>query len=108
MTSENEQRQAFRLASDKWHQLASVGRFGFWWHEEGNSVKLFATSAKNWQYVFDEEGTTDQLSEILEAFDWSVDPEELQLLVQCMRSIDSWLEWCPSDLHRYGEVGVTF
>ena len=90
------------------HELAAVGRFVFAWKEDGNSVKLFSKNNCMWQYVLDENMTMGQLDEILEAFDYDLAKEEVTLLVQCGVSIDSWLEWAPSDLARYNEVGVSF
>jgi len=90
------------------HELASVGRFVFAWKEDGSSVKLFSKKNRMWQYVLDENMTLEQLDEILEAFDYDLEKEEVQLLVQCGLSIENWMEWAPSDLKRYGEIGVSF
>jgi len=89
-------------------ELAAVGRFVFAWKKGGSTVKLFSKKNRMWQYIFDENMTLEQLDEILDAFDYDLDKEEVQFLVQCGQSIENWLEWAPSDLKRYGIGGVSF
>ena len=83
------------------------GLFKALYMEEAENVTLYATTARMWQFVLDDEAGLPQLREIVEAFPDATHADQLWL-IDTLLSVETWLETCPHDLRRFGEVGVSF
>lgn len=94
------------------HQLGEAGRFWCWFdnREDGDAVFLTSPLHRFWRFhLSDHSGSEiDTLRELLEAFDFATSSAELQFLLDCIQSVETWQETCPDDLARFGEVGVSF
>jgi len=83
------------------------GRFTAFYMSEAENVTIYDATAKMWKYVLDETGTLDQLQEIVEG-PTTPNVDEFLWLITTLQSVDDWIETCPHDLHRFGEVGVSY
>ena len=83
------------------------GAFTAFFMSEAENVTLFSSAARMWKFVLDDEAGLPQLREILEAFPDATHADMLWL-IDTLQSVETWLEVCPHDLRRFGEVGVSY
>jgi len=83
------------------------GLFTAFYMETAENVTLYARTARMWKFVLDDEAGLPQLKEITEAFPDATHADQLWL-IDTLMSVETWLEVCPHDLRRYGEVGVSY
>lgn len=76
-------------------------------YSEGGSVILRDRAHKMWKFVLDEPATLGNLREVI-GEDANYTPQEVLWLIDTLMCVETWLETCLHDLHRYGEVGVSF
>ena len=84
---------------------------GLWrvvYNADAENVTLYAERAKGWKYLLDGEGTLAHFREVAEAFTSEATAEDLRWLADTIASVETWLETCPHDLARFGQVGVSY
>jgi len=84
------------------------GRFTAFYMAGAENVTIYDRTAKMWQFVLDETGTLDQLDEIVNAGGARVIQADIVWLISTLQAVDDWLETCPHDLRKFGEVGVSY
>jgi len=94
------------------HHLSDspTGRFTAFYMGDDNdgNVTIYDATARMWKFVCDDAGTLDQLAEIAVNCPTPIDSGDLIWLIETLQSIETWLETCPYDLAKYGEVGISF
>ena len=85
-----------------------TGLFTAFYMDEAENVTFFARPAKGWKFVADEDGTLNQFREIADLFTEEATAADLRWLADTLASVETWLDTCPHDLARYGEIGVSF
>lgn len=83
------------------------GTFTAFYMSEAENVTLYARTARSWKFVLDDEVGLLQLREIVEAFPDATNADILWL-IDTLESVETWLEVCPHDLRKFGEVGVSY
>jgi len=74
---------------------------------DAENVTLYSPTARMWKFVLDDEAGLPQLREIVDAFPDATHADILWL-IDTLQSVETWLEVCPHDLRRYGEIGVSY
>jgi len=83
------------------------GLFTAFYMSEAENVTMYARTARMWKFVLDDEAGLPQLREILDAFPDASHADAIWL-IDTLQSVETWLDTCPHDLRRYGEVGVSY
>lgn len=96
-------------AHDDIHALGSAGRFHVWFdNRSAGHVFLTSPSHRHWRFHIEPDAVISSLDELLAQFDYQLSADELRLVVSAFQSCEDWLETCPYDLAKFGEVGVSY
>lgn len=74
---------------------------------DAQHVVIYAHSAPMWRFVLESNGGIPELREVLESHP-NLTVSDVLWLMDTMNNIDTWVEICPQDLSRYGQVGISF
>ena len=83
---------------------------GLWtafYMSDAENVTLYARGARMWKFVLDADASLGDFKEIAAPFA-DATRDDLLWLADTLQSVETWLETCPHDLARFGEVGVSY
>lgn len=84
------------------------GLLTIWYNTDTETLVFTMRGARMWRFLVDSEGTLDQFAELAEAAMPQASAADLMWICDCLRAAEIWLETCPYDLARFGEIGVSF